>query len=75
MTSRYLFQDPGGRAWISSKIKGGGGTSSSANQSSSYGQSQKKASIRSSGQHGMLHRIKSLDRDVSNEKKDRTGDK
>uniref|UniRef100_A0A158Q7B3 Phosphoinositide phospholipase C n=1 Tax=Elaeophora elaphi TaxID=1147741 RepID=A0A158Q7B3_9BILA len=70
-SSRCLFQDPSGRAWISSIIKVGVGTTSSSIQSSSCAQSplERKVNNRSLGQHVVLHRIKSLDPDILSEKK------
>lgn len=77
MTFRCLFQDPSGRAWISSIIKGGMGTSSSSSTihspSCTQSPSERKACNRSLGQHAILHRIKSLDPDVFSEKKVITG--
>lgn len=64
--------DPSGKAWISSIIKSGSGTPSSSStiQSPSCAQSPlgRKTNNRSLGQHPMLHRIKSLDHYVFNEK-------
>uniref|UniRef100_A0A1I7W479 Phosphoinositide phospholipase C n=1 Tax=Loa loa TaxID=7209 RepID=A0A1I7W479_LOALO len=70
---RKKGMDPSGRAWISSIIKGGVGTplSLSTIQSPPCAQSpsERKANNRSLGQHAVLHRIKSLDRDVFSERK------
>lgn len=73
--SKITFQDPSGRAWISSIIKSGVGTPSSLIQSPSCARSSsdRKANNRCLGQHTGLYRIKSLDTDVSNDKKIITG--
>ncbi|KAM3726543.1 1-phosphatidylinositol 4,5-bisphosphate phosphodiesterase epsilon-1 [Dirofilaria immitis] len=72
-TFRYLFQDPCSRAWISSIIKGGVGTSPSSSviQSSActLSPSHRKANNRCLGQHHVMQRIRSLDPDVFSERK------
>ncbi|MCP9266146.1 Phosphoinositide phospholipase C [Dirofilaria immitis] len=65
--------DPCSRAWISSIIKGGVGTSPSSSviQSSActLSPSHRKANNRCLGQHHVLQRIRSLDPDVFSERK------